>query len=314
MADILVYCDKQETVLELISKGRDLADNLGLGLSAAALGPGAHETGERLAAFGAPRVFASEDPALDGLQTDVTAEALRQIAEQAEAVCMILGSTRRGKELAARLAQKLNAGCVADVNALELVNGELVAERYAFGGATVAKEVIDTPIKVFAVMPKTFELGAASTPGKLIMPSLKLAGSRVEIIDRRPRKTESVSLDAAARIVGVGRGVARREDLALGEGLAEALGAELGCSRGVCDYGWLPEERLIGLSGVKVKPDLYVAVGVSGQTQHTVGISSARVIVAINKDKDAPIFALADYGIIGDLYQVVPALIERLKT
>jgi electron transfer flavoprotein alpha subunit len=114
--------------------------------------------------------------------------------------------------------------------------------------------------------------------------------------------------------VGVGRGVAKKEDLTLGEGLAEALGAELGCTRGIGDYGWLSEERVIGLSGAKTKPDLYVAVGVSGQIQHTVGISSAKLIVAINKDKNAPIFRLADYGIIGDLYQVVPALIERLKT
>jgi electron transfer flavoprotein alpha subunit len=314
MGDILVYCDRYETVFELLSKGTDLAKELGLGLSAAALGPGAFETAEKLAAFGASRVFASEDPALEGLHADVVADALRQIAEQAGAVCVILGSTRRGKELAPRVAQKLDAGCVTDVNALELVEGQLVAERYAFGGATVAREVIETPIKVFAVMPKTFELGAAGTPGKVIMPSLTLAPSKVETVDRRPRKAESVSLDAAARIVGVGRGVARKEDLTLGEALAEALRAELGCSRGISDYGWLSEERIIGLSGVKAKPDLYVAVGVSGQIQHTVGISSARVIVAINKDKDAPIFALADYGIIGDLYQVVPALIERLKT
>lgn len=312
MADILVYCDREQTALELISEGMDLARRLGLGLSAAALGPGAREAAGRLAAFGASRVYAGEDPALEGLHADVMAEALRQIAQQAEAICLLLGSTRRGKELAPRLAQKLGAGCVTDVNALELVDGELVAERYAFGGATVAKEVVDTPVKVFAVMPKTFELGAPSAPGTVVEPSLSLTPSRVRIVDSRPRKVESVGLDAAARIVGVGRGIAKKEDLALAQRLAEALRAELGCSRGICDFGWLSEERLIGLSGVKTKPDLYVAVGVSGQIQHTVGISGARVIVVINKDKDAPIFALADYGIVGDLYQVAPVLIERL--
>jgi len=314
MADILVYCDKHETVFELISKGMDFAGELGLGLSAAALGPGAHETAEKLAAFGASRVFASEDEALEGLQVDVVSEALWQIAQQTQAVCVILGSTRRGKELAPRVAQKLGAGCVTDANVLALVHGELVAERYAFGGATVAREVINTPTKVFAVMPKTFEVGAPGSAGEVITPSLTLAPSKVKVVCRRPREVEAVNLDAAARIVGVGRGVAKKEDLTLGEGLAEALGAELGCTRGIGDYGWLSEERVIGLSGAKTKPDLYVAVGVSGQIQHTVGISSAKLIVAINKDKNAPIFRLADYGIIGDLYQVVPALIERLKT
>lgn len=312
MADILVYCDREQTALELVSGGRDLAQALRLGLSAAALGPGAREAAGRLAASGAGRVYAGDDPALEGLPADVVAAALSQIAEQAEAVCVLLGSTRRGKELAPRLAQKLKAGCVTDANALAVVDGELVAERYAFGGATVAREVVDTPVKVFAVMPKTFDAGAAGSPGTVIEAALTLTPSPVRIVDRRPKKVESVSLDAAARIVGVGRGIAKEEDLALARSLAEALRAELGCSRGISDFGWLSEERLIGLSGVKTKPDLYVAVGVSGQIQHSVGISGARIIVAINKDKDAPIFQLSDYGIVGDLYQVVPALIERL--
>jgi electron transfer flavoprotein alpha subunit len=113
--------------------------------------------------------------------------------------------------------------------------------------------------------------------------------------------------------VGIGRGIAAREDVVLGEQLAAAFGAELCCTKGLSDFGWVGEERIVGLSGAKTKPDLYVAVGISGQIQHTVGISSAKVIAAVNKDKDAPIFQLADFGIVGDLYQVVPALIERLK-
>ena len=123
-----------------------------------------------------------------------------------------------------------------------------------------------------------------------------------------------MNLDAAERIVCVGRGFAKREDLPIGEELASAMGAELACTKSLADFQWLPEERIIGLSGAKTKPDLYLAVGISGQIQHTVGISSAKLIAAVNKDKDAPIFALADYGIVGDLYQVVPALVEKLKS
>ncbi len=312
MSDILVYCDKRETTRELASKAKELAEALGIGRCAACLGAGAHEAAQELAAFGVTRVFASEDAALEGLPPDVVSEALAQIAKEAGAACVILGSTRRGKELAPRLAQKLGAGCISDVNQLSLENGELVAGRYALGGATIAREVINTPIKVFAVVPKTFEVDAPGSAGEVVTPTLSLVPSRVRVVARRPKESEAVNLDAALQIVGIGRGVAAREDVHLGEELADALHAELACTKGIADWGWLSAERVIGLSGARAKPDLYVAVGVSGQIQHTVGISSAKLIVAINKDKDAPIFALADYGIVGDLYQVVPALIEEL--
>jgi electron transfer flavoprotein alpha subunit len=314
MPDILVYSDKQTTALELVSGAGELAEQLGLGLSAATLGPDAGSAAEELAAFGASRVFASEHEALEGLAVDIVAEALRQIAEECEAVCVIVGSTRRGKELAPRLAQKLKAGCVTDVNSLMLSDGALVATRYAFGGATVAEEVISTPLKVFAVMPKTFEVRAAASAGGVMTLSLTLAPSAAKVVSRRPKEGTAVDLQGAARIVGAGRGVAKKEDLEIVRQLAAALDAELGCTKGVADLGWLPEERVIGLSGVKTKCDLYVAVGISGQIQHTVGISSANTIVAINKDKDAPMFGLCDYCIVGDLYEVVPALIDKLGT
>ncbi|MBU2602335.1 MAG: electron transfer flavoprotein subunit alpha/FixB family protein [Actinobacteria bacterium] len=314
MADILVYSEKQAAALELVFKGKELGTALGMGLSAAAFGPAVADSAGAFGAHGADRLFVSEDPALEGLSVDVVAEALAQVAREAGATMVLIASTRRGKELAPRLAQKLGAGCVTDVSSLVLTDGSLVASRYAFGGNTVARENLTTELKVFAVMPKTFEIdGPVAGAGAVVQAALTLQPSAAKMVSRRPKEGDAVNLDAAERILGVGRGFAKRDDVGLGEELAAVLGAELACTKGLSDFGWLPEDRVIGLSGAKTKPDFYLAVGVSGQIQHTVGISSAKLIAAINTDKDAPIFQLADYGIVGDLYEVLPALVEKLK-
>jgi electron transfer flavoprotein alpha subunit len=314
VAEMLVYSERPQTALELLSKGGELAPALGLTLTAAALGPGAAAEADALGAAGAERIYVCEEQALGDLPVDALAGALAQLVRQNEVSCVLLGSTRRGRELAGRLAQKLDAGCVTDVNSLALEDGALVAGRYALGGNTVQRETVETPVKVFAVMPKTFEAGQGKAgAGEVVRPSLQVLPSFVKVVERRPKEGAAVNLDAAERIVCVGRGFAKREDLPIGEQLATALGAELACTKSLADFQWLPEERIIGLSGAKATPELYLGLGVSGQIQHTVGISAAKLIAAVNKDKDAPIFALADYGIVGDLYQVVPALIEKLK-
>ena len=315
MAEILIYSDKPEAARELAFKGRQFAAELGLGLSAAALGPGAEGSAAELAAFGADTIYVSEDVALEGLHPDVVADALAQIAVQAGATHVLISSSRRGKELAGRLAQKLGAGALSDVNAMAVKEGALIGGRYALGGNTVAEERIETAVKVFAVMPKTFEIGEPTAgAGNVVKPALALTPSAVKVVERRAREGQAVNLDAAPRIVGVGRGFGKRDDLDLANALAGALEAEVGCTKSLADFEWLPEERIIGLSGAKTKPDFYIALGISGQIQHTVGISQSNLIAAVNKDKEAPIFQLADYGIVGDLFQVVPALVERLKS
>lgn len=315
MADILVYSEKREAALELAFKAKEFAGALGMGLAAAALGEGAAATAADLGAYGADRVFVSEDGALDGLAVDTVADVLAQVAKEAGATIVLVASTRRGKELAPRLAQKLGAGCITDVNSLELVDGGLVAGRYALGGNTVSTETLGTAVQVLAVMPKTFEVATLTAGvGTVVTPALTLQPSTVKLVERRAKEGDAVNLEDAERILGVGRGFAKREDVALAEELAAALRAELACTKGLSDFGWLGEDRIIGLSGAKTKPDLYLAVGISGQIQHTVGISSSKLIAAVNTDKDAPIFQLADYGIVGNLYEVVPALIEKLKS
>ena len=314
MAELLVYSERIDTARELVAGGKELGAALGLGVSAVALGPGAGAAASALAAAGADTVYVSEDAAYEGWPADAVAAGLAQIAEQAGASVVLVGSTRRGKETAPRLAQKLGAGCVTDVNSMVVEDGALVAGRYAFGGATVAREKLGTAVKVFAVMPKTFDVeGATAGAGAVVTPSLDVKSS-VKVVDRRAKEGDHVNLDAAPLIVGVGRGFNAREDLSLGVDLAAALGAVVGCTKSLADFEWLGEDRIIGLSGAKTAPDLYLSVGVSGQIQHTVGVSAAKLIAAVNKDKEAPIFALADYGLVGDLYEIVPALIERLKS
>ena len=314
MAELLVYSERVDTARELVAGGKDLAAALGLGVGAVALGPGAGATASSLAAAGADTVYVSEDAAFEGWPADAVAAGLAQVVEQTGASVVLIGSTRRGKETAPRLAQKLGAGCVTDVSSLVAEGGELVASRYAFGGATVAREKLGSTVKVFAVMPKTFSAeGASVGAGNVVTLELNVQ-TGVKLVDRRAKEGDHVNLDAAPIIVGVGRGFNAREDLALGDELAGALGAVVGCTKSLADFEWLGEDRIIGLSGAKTAPDLYLSVGVSGQIQHTVGVSAAKLIAAVNKDKEAPIFALADYGIVGDLYEVVPALVERLKS
>ena len=315
MSSILVYSEQTGTALELVAAARRLAPQLGLSVSAAALGADASSRAADLAASGASEVFACDEAALESLATVTVAQALAAIVDQAAATVVLLGSTRRGRELGGRLAQKLGAGCVTDATSLAVEDGRLVAGRYNLGGATVQREAITTSIQVIAVMPKVFAADepVAGATGNVTPVSLGLAGPAVTLVETRPKEGESVDLSAAPRIVGVGRGLSKREDVPLGEELAAAFDAELACTKSLADFGWLPEDRIVGLSGAKTAPDVYLAVGISGQVQHTVGISQAKVVAVVNTDKDAPIFALADYGIVGDLYQVVPALVERLK-
>ncbi len=182
MAELLVYSERVDTARELVAGGKELGAALGLGVSAVALGPGAGAAASELAAAGADTVYVSEDAAFEGWPADAVAAGLAQIAQQAGASVVLVGSTRRGKETAPRLAQKLGAGCVSDVNSLVAEGGDLVAGRYAFGGATVAREKLATAVKVFAVMPKTFSAeGATPGAGTVETPTLDVS-SKVKVV------------------------------------------------------------------------------------------------------------------------------------
>jgi electron transfer flavoprotein alpha subunit len=315
MADILVFCDKDDIAFELLSWGSKVKDSLHASLAAIVLGPGARQKVTNYFAYGADKVVWSENALLNDFYGDIYTDAVCQIANTLNPLVLLIGSTRRGKELASRVAQKWDAGCITDAMALNVKDGEITVSRYTLGGNTISTEVLKTPHKVISVLPKSIELAAKVTKqGEAVEASLKLKESVLKIVGRKPKQGETVSLEEAQTLVGVGRGLNKKEDLVIVESLAKALKAEIGCTRPLShDWQWLSEEREVGLSGKKCKPRLYLSIGISGQIQHTVGIRDSKIIVAINKDKSAPIFEMADYGIIGDLYEVVPLLIEKLK-
>ncbi len=315
MSGILVYSENEETALGLLTRGRDLSAESGKPLSVALLGDEAATRADACFAHGAERAYLGDDPALGDFQASTYAAALAQIVAQAEADVILMASTRRGRELAPRLAQKLVAGCITDAIGLSLQDGRLIIERRALGGNTISANAITSPQQIIAVMPRLFDAQPGGTgSGETVTVALELDPPATRLIERRPKEAGAVNVEEAGVLVCAGRGLANEEDLSLIQSLADALGGVPGCTRPLShDYHWLSEDQMIGLSGKVVSPRLYLAVGISGQIQHAVGIMDSKVIVAINSDKGAPIFNIADYGIVGDLYQVVPRLIEQLR-
>ncbi len=316
MGEILVFSDKDATAFELVSKGSEFAKELGTTVSAALLGEGAAAKADEYFSYGADKVYVSEHSALSDFYVGTYAEALRQIADSGDIEFVLLGSTKRGKELAGRVAQKLHAGAVTDANDLRVSDGNLVGDRYSYGGNTVASLVVNTPQKVISVMPKTFEaVGQDGKQGEVVNVDLDLKDPAIRVVERRDKAGDEVNLDEAEMLICVGRGVQNKEDLAMIEQLAKLLGAEIGCTKTpASDWEWFSEDRMVGLSGKKCKPNLYVSIGISGQIQHTVGVLDSKIIVTINTDENALIFNITDYGIVGDYATVVPKLNEKLKS
>ena len=240
------------------------------------------------------------------------AEALARAAKESGPDVILVGSTRNGKEVASRLAVKLGRPCVSDVFGLGLAEGSLHGKRNVFAGKLQAEVAVPLPcvaaVKVgaYAAMPASAAKAVEKDVGDL--------PTKVRLVEKREKQKGTVDLKGAKLIVSAGRGVKKKEDLSLLNDLASELGGALGCSRPLSsDMGWLPEEHHIGLTGISVHPDLYLAVGISGQLQHVAGIKDSKVIAAINSDKSAPIFEASDYGVVGDLYAVVPALLKELR-
>ena len=315
MSGILVYSELQSTALGLLTKGRELAAGLGKPLAVALLGEGAAARADACFAHGASRAYVGNDAALSVFQAGVYAAALAQIVNRAQADIILTASTRRGRELAPRLAQTLAAGCVTDATSLSLEDGRLVTERRALGGSTVSREAITSPHQVIAVMPRLFDAQPGGEGGgEITQVDLALEPSATKLVERRPKETGGVDIEGAEVLVCIGRGLSEESDLPMIQNLADALGGVVGCTRAIShEYHWLSEEQMVGLSGKVSSPSLYIGIAISGQIQHTVGILDSKVTVAINKDKNAPIFKMADYGIVGDLYQVVPKLLEQLS-
>lgn len=302
---IVVYSEDRKAVCELASGAAGLADQV------TAVVLGTEEDAREAARYCAQVVLV---PKQEGKMAEEYVPAVEKIIKEEDPVLVLMASTRRGKCAAGQLAARLDAGIVTEVSAVEPVSGdEVVLKKMVYGGAAVASlKAAKRP--AFALVGAGFcEAAQLSRPGSVRMEEVSLGESRMTRTGVLPKTEERVNLTAAKRIVGVGRGVGAEEKIAALEELAEKIGAEMACSRPIAEgEKWMPKNRYLGVSGVVVKPDVYVACGISGQVQHMVGVNEARVIVAVNKDKNAPIFKHCDYGIVGDLNKVIPALTELL--
>ncbi len=312
--EIVVCSETDEGAFGLLTKGREFSKQLGMELSALILGDRSDKDVGAYFEYGAQNVLVASNASAQGSDAETYAFIVSEIAKADGRDIILINSTRLGKETAGRVAQRLQAGCITDAIGLVSKGQDIVVDRYALGGNTVSSEIIKTQKKVISVMPRTFEAQPGPVQGKVQRIDLKIPSSRVERVEQRKKVGESVNIESAETLVCVGKGMSNKDDLGMVRELCTSLRGELGCTRALSsDYHWISEDRMVGISGKRCKPKLNVSIGISGQIQHTVGISGSKLIVAINKDKEAPIFKIADYGIVGDLYQIVPKLVQKIK-
>jgi electron transfer flavoprotein alpha subunit len=307
MAGIFIFSEDSALAAQLLTPALELKQSLAQPITALTL---SEMDATELASLGADKVVVlqSADTWVEGFSQAIYAQV-----SVAGASVLLIGGTLRGKHVASYVAAKLNAGMTTDAKALRIDGGKLLATRVLYAGLAVCEEEVALPAVVTIRARSFLAPAAASTTGAVETCSAK-TDDRITVKEVTSTSAAGVDITAANKLVAVGRGFRKKEDLGLAEDLGGVLTAELACTRGVAeDDHWLPIERYIGISGQTVKPELYVAVGLSGQVQHMVGCRESKIIVAINNDERSPIFEAADYGLVGDLYEVLPLLTAALR-
>lgn len=295
--------------LELIG----LATKLGKGASVALIGQGdTTDVEKKLAVQGVTQILVANATAFKDFLTDAVIDALSAMYQKANPDLVLIGSTKRGKDIAPILATRLKLGCISDATNIEAGGKGIVCQRLVWGGNSIATVSSSGPA-VVTVPPRANERASGTSSPNIVSIVLE-PKNRVAVLERREKQRGEVSLKDADVIVSAGRGFKKKEDLTLLDELTKVLNGVLGASRPLTsDLGWVSDERQVGLTGTTVKPKLYVAVGISGQIQHLTGMRDSKLVAAINTDKNAPIFQECDYGVVGDLYAVIPQLVSALK-
>jgi electron transfer flavoprotein alpha subunit len=302
---------------ETLAAGQQIARELGVPCQAAVAASNGRTLSADLADKQLAKAWLVEHALLEQYTPDAYVQAFRQLIGQIKPTVVLLPHTYQVRDFAPRLATVLGRVLVSDVIGHRMDAGQLVCVRQLFQGKINADVRFSADAPNFASIQagafRADKIEAGSAPVETFTPQLDAAQIRTRPLELFRESARQVDLNSAEIIVSVGRGIKEAENIPIVEKLAEALGAEMAASRPICDNGWLPMERQVGSSGQTVAPKMYVAVGISGAIQHLVGMKGSKTIVAINKDPEAPIFEVADYGIVGDLFQVVPALVEELK-
>ncbi len=317
--------------LELVGKGKDLAKDLGTEVTAVLVGSGVKDLADELAAYGADKVILVDDPELKEYRTEPYAHALASVIEKYKPEIFLVGATAIGRDLGPRVSARIHTGLTADCTQLEIgdfpinpvpgkeqLHNQLLMTRPAFGGNTIATIACPEFRPQMAtvrpgVMQKAPKVEGAKAVVEEFNPGFTPDDKYVEILEIVKSVVDTVDIMDAKILVSGGRGVGSPENFKVLDDLAEVLGATVSCSRAVVDAGWKPKDLQVGQTGKTVRPNVYFAIGISGAIQHLAGMEESDLIIAINKDETAPIFDVADYGIVGDLNKIVPALTEKLK-
>jgi len=313
---VLVFAESprgnlKKAALEAVTYGKKVADSLGTDCVALTLGT--VKDASELGRYGASRVLNVADAALNNFDSQTYTAAIADVAKSNGATVIIVSHTSTGKAIAGRLAVRLGAGLVSGVNSLPAVNGNsLSVKKSVFSGKAIAEYETSSAVKVLSLMGNAVKPEATGNPVSVEAVSANTGASRIRVKEVKTQEGR-VPLPEAEVVVSAGRGMKGPENWGIVEELAETLNATTACSRPVADSHWRPHNEHVGQTGIAIRPNLYIAIGISGAIQHLAGVNNSKVIVVINKDAEAPFFKAADYGVVGDLFEVVPRLNEAFK-
>ena len=315
MAKVLVYAELgegklQPTAMELMARARDLGD-----VTAVALGTGAGAAAAVLGKHGAKVAYINEDKVFDEYLAEPATDALEVVNKELAPDLILFSFTSDSRDVAGRLAARIGTGLISNASDVVAKDGGFVARVPYFGGAKVASMRANGKPAIVLIRPKSFETSESGGTAEIkdLAVTIGDGSKRARVVERVVEASEKVKLEDAKVVISGGRGMGGPDNFPLLEDLAKALGGAVGASRAVVDAGWVPYSMQVGQTGKSVRPGVYIAVGISGAMQHTVGMKTSKIIIAINKDAEAPIMKMADLGVVGDALKIVPALTAAVK-
>lgn len=314
---VLIFAEQREGILkpsslEAATLGRELKKQIGGELSVAIIGANSSSLSSEFKQYGVDKVYLADSEELNQYDGERYTALLAEAVSKAQPSVLIIVASAMGKDIAPRVASSLGAGLATDCTDVEVIDGKIIITRPVYAGKALIRLRIDSDFQILSIRPNVFAKKVEGDTDPEVI-DLQIGEKKNPVSEVQHVKSERPELTEASIIVSGGRGMGGPDNFYVTEELADVLGAAVGASRAVVDAGWRPHTEQVGQTGKTVSPNLYIACGISGAIQHLAGMSSSKVIVAINKDAEAPIFKVATYGIVGDLFEVVPKMIEEIK-